>query len=62
MTALFLWLATILQPIIAPCPVGVTSYEVSEPNVVGVYCDTGSEGPSVGFTLDAEGIWHLEVR
>lgn len=61
-TALMLLLCSIFQPIVAPCPVGVTSYEVNEPISVGVWCDTGSEGPGLGFTKDAEGIWHLEVR
>jgi hypothetical protein len=64
---LLLLLATLLQPVVAPCPDGVGAYPVSETYedgsaVVGSFCDTGSEGPAFAFSLDAETqVWSLEV-
>ena len=65
---LLLLLATLLQPVVAPCPDGVGAYPVTETYedgsaVVGSFCDTGSEGPSLSFSRDAEtGAWTLDLR
>lgn len=68
MPALLLFLAQAVQSIVAPCPTGIDAYAVTEvyedgSAVVGSFCDTGSEGPSVSFDRDAEtGAWTLDVR
>jgi hypothetical protein len=68
MNALLLLLAMLLQPVHAPCPDGVGAYPLTETYedgsaVVGMFCDTGSEGPSMSFHRDAEtGSWSLDLR
>jgi hypothetical protein len=68
MLALLTLLAALIQPVIAPCPQGIEAYPVTETYedgsaVAGSFCDTGSEGPSVSFGLDAEdGLWRIDVR
>lgn len=66
MTDPLAWLFALLIANADPCPAGAPAYTVNEryadgSTVVGIACDTGSEGPSVSLVRDAAGRLHLDV-